>query len=37
MAASDVTPFGGSGGNIMEMRFIRLKIKSMTIDDETLC
>jgi len=25
--------FAGRGGNIKEMRFIRLKIKSMIIDD----
>lgn len=28
--------FAGRGGNIKEMRFIRLKIKSMTIDDNQL-
>ena len=31
------TPFGGKGGNIMDMKFIRFKIKRMSIDDDDLC
>ena len=30
------TPFGGKGGNIMDMKFARFKIKKMTIDDGDL-
>ena len=30
-------PFAGKGGNIMDMKFIRFKIKRMSIDDGDLC
>lgn len=29
------TDFGGRGGNLADMRFIRLKIKTLTIDDNS--
>ena len=29
--------FAGKGGNIMDMKFIRFKIKRMSIDDGDLC
>lgn len=33
---SEAFKFGGNGGNITDMRFIRFKIKSMTIEDGEL-
>lgn len=30
------TNFGGRGGNLSDMRFIRLKIKTLKIDDNEL-
>ena len=30
------TPYGGKGGNISEMKYIRLKIKTLTVEDAEL-
>jgi hypothetical protein len=30
------TAFGGNGGNLSDMRFIRMKVKSMTISDSEI-
>lgn len=36
MDQEELIRFAGRGGNIKEMRFIRMKIKSMVVDDNSL-